>query len=141
MAIGRLYFYIVSVALCMFYCASHYEEWPNRGWQSHKGWGNREQRKEEDKRRAKEEAELKKARENARRNEEVVDGQTFFVARDVGDGGRKRKRDRATVPGRADRRRDGESGSHGGRNGGGKPSAADKYFDETKEIKPTQRWR
>lgn len=148
MAIGRLYFYAVSIALCMFYCTSHCEPWPEQSWKPHHNWGNREVRAEEEKRRKKEEARLEEAKENASKNqrkveEEVVGEKAFYVtspAGHSGDGGKKRKRDRVAVPRREDRRGS-ERGKHGSRSGGRKPSAADKYFDETKEIKPTQRWR
>jgi hypothetical protein len=133
MTIGRRYYTILSIAICMFLCASHYEPWPEKSWKPHGGWGNRYQTKREQQEREKEDRELARARKNARQHEEA--------AREVSDGGKKRKRDRAALP----KRHEGGRGS-GGRRGGRnvsftRPSAADKYFDETQENKPIQRWR
>lgn len=55
MAIGRLYYTVLSLALCTWYCHSHYEaDYPSRGWKPWSGWQNRWQRENED--RAEEEA-------------------------------------------------------------------------------------
>jgi hypothetical protein len=133
MTIGRRYYTILSIAICMFLCASHYEPWPEKSWKPHGGWGNRYRTKREAEERAQEDRELARARKNAKEHEEA--------ARQVRNGGTKQKRDRAALP-RKDNGGRGSGGRGGGRNVAFcKPSPADKYFGEAEEIKPTQRWR
>lgn len=83
MAIGRLYYYTLSILALGFCCITNYHMWPEKGYLPHQNVGNKfrkhpEEAKKEEKREAKNEAERKKEkkerkqkkRESAERHED-----------------------------------------------------------------------
>lgn len=91
MAIGRLYYYTLSILTLGFCCVTHYHMWPEKGYAPHKNVGNKHRKdpKEQKKEQKKKEKERKKREsEHRRRKAESEDDEPEWIA----DFNSKRKR-------------------------------------------------
>ena len=83
MAIGRLYYYTLSILTLGFCCVTHYHMWPEKGYAPHKNVGNKHRKdpKEQKKEQKKKEKERKKREsEHRRRKAESEDDEPEWIA-------------------------------------------------------------